>query len=89
MATNTEILVLTKIYEIGNLSRPVHYSCLIPVIYSEETLRMYRPRKLSQMACSYLGKMAHKDYIHKIYEGDSFVGYKLRPLGRKLIGIDI
>ena len=94
MATEKEIKILKKIYELsmadkGSPYKPIHYLRLINTIFSEEIINRYRPLKVQRMACTYLGRMARKDLISAAYGAVKnyayFEGYYLRGKGLNLI----
>ncbi len=69
--------------------KSIHYLRLTDTIFSEELLNKYNGRKLKNMVCGYLGKMARKDLIQAAYcsVGDYayFEGYYLREKGLEII----
>jgi len=95
MATEKELKVLNKIYELSmedsrNPYKAIHYLRLVDTIFTEEIQNKYKGSKITKMVCSYLGKMSRKDYINAAYEVTDagyafFLGYYLRDNGMKLL----
>lgn len=94
MATEKEIKVLKKIYDLsvvnnGSTYNSIHYSKLVDSIFSEEIIKRYNSLKLQKMTCTYLGKMARKDLIQAEYKTVGnyvyFEGYYLRENGIKIL----
>lgn len=94
MATEKEIKVLNKIYDLSMADKgspyiPIHYLLLIDTIFSEEIIKRYRFLKVQRMACTYLGRMARKDLIHAAYNTVGnyayFEGYYISNIGIEII----
>jgi len=68
MATEKELKVLNKIFELGGKNGSVHYLKLVEIIFDKEIIDKYKGSKIKNMVCGYLGKMARKDYIQAAYE---------------------
>lgn len=90
MVTEKEIKVLKKIYDLsieinGSFYNSIHYLKLIDTIFSQELITKYSGRKIKNMTCGYLGRMARKDLISAAYGRIKnyayFEGYYLREKG--------
>lgn len=89
--------VLKYLYEKGRDG--AHYIELAPIIYSDDVIKRYRAGRgkkavIDYLVCTYMGKLARKDYCEAGYEhidygsrkGTSyFTGYYIRTEGIKLL----